>query len=61
MIAINCSNLNEHLRNTLFELRSLFCEYFLDQVRSINRELCTTFNGIAERISGTIIQIIIQI
>ncbi|XP_008202999.3 dynein heavy chain 3, axonemal [Nasonia vitripennis] len=52
MIEIDCSALNEALREILYSLRSLICEHFLDQVRENNRNLCASFDEIAERISG---------
>ena len=52
MVEIDCSELNEELRKVLYDLRSSVCEYFLDRVRSNNRELCAKFDEIAERISG---------
>ncbi|KAL7290283.1 hypothetical protein TKK_0015983 [Trichogramma kaykai] len=52
MIELDCSGLNEQLRRELHELRSRVCGFFLDQVRQNNRELCASFDEIAERISG---------
>ncbi|XP_011502202.1 PREDICTED: dynein heavy chain 3, axonemal [Ceratosolen solmsi marchali] len=52
MIEIDCTDLNEHLRNILYELRTSICEHYLDKIRTINTDLCISFDYIAERIAG---------
>ena len=52
MVQLDCRDLNKSLRDVLYALRSRVCDYFSDQVRSNNRELCDSFDEIAERIAG---------
>lgn len=52
MLEIDCTELNELLRTILRELRSTICDNYLEQVRSNNREVCASFDEIAERIAG---------
>ncbi|XP_078041170.1 dynein heavy chain 3, axonemal [Augochlora pura] len=51
MIEIDCSLVNDTLRRILHDLRSQICDYFADELRANNRDLCTTFDTIAEIIS----------
>ncbi|KAK0077358.1 hypothetical protein PV326_010096, partial [Microctonus aethiopoides] len=52
MIEIDCTIVNNTLRDVLHQLRTHICDYFLNELRSNNRELCHIFNEIAERIAG---------
>lgn len=55
LLEIDCSALNMKLQEILFDLRSMVCEHFLEEIRTNNREVCASFDEIAERISGTYI------
>ncbi|XP_063993893.1 dynein axonemal heavy chain 3 [Diachasmimorpha longicaudata] len=52
MIEIDCSIVNDSMRSTLYDLRASICEFFLEELRSNNRELCHVFDEIADKISG---------
>ncbi|XP_012147752.1 dynein heavy chain 3, axonemal isoform X3 [Megachile rotundata] len=51
MIELDCSTVNNTLRQILYELRTEICDFFATQLRSNNRELCSSFDTIAENIS----------
>lgn len=51
MIEIDCSIVNDTMREILYALRSRICNFFADELRSNNRELCSSFDEIAEKIS----------
>ncbi|XP_076299082.1 dynein heavy chain 3, axonemal isoform X2 [Lasioglossum baleicum] len=51
MIEIDCSLVNETLRKVLHDLRSQICDYFADELRANNRDLCYNFDTIADTIS----------
>ncbi|KAJ8664277.1 hypothetical protein QAD02_005939 [Eretmocerus hayati] len=52
LVELDCTALNERLREALHQLRSHVCENFLQEVRAINSKACASFDEIAERISG---------
>ncbi|XP_029041052.2 dynein axonemal heavy chain 3-like isoform X1 [Osmia bicornis bicornis] len=51
MIEVDCTIVNDTLRQVLHELRTEICDFFANDLRSNNRELCSTFDTIAENIS----------
>nr|XP_031846529.1 dynein heavy chain 3, axonemal-like isoform X2 [Nomia melanderi] len=51
MIEIDCSLVNDTIRRILYDLRSEICEHFAEELRTNNRELCSSFDTIAENIS----------
>ncbi|KZC07229.1 Dynein heavy chain 3, axonemal [Dufourea novaeangliae] len=51
MIEIDCSFVNDSIRQILYELRSQICDHFADELRANNRDLCSNFDTIAENIS----------
>ncbi|XP_076653327.1 dynein heavy chain 3, axonemal [Halictus rubicundus] len=51
MIEIDCSLVNDTLRDVLHDLRSQICDYFADELRANNRDICLNFDTIAETIS----------
>ncbi|XP_015175416.1 PREDICTED: dynein heavy chain 3, axonemal [Polistes dominula] len=51
MIEIDCSIVNDTMRQILHELRSQICDHFANELRSNNHELCSIFDEIAENIS----------
>lgn len=51
MIEIDCSTVNDTMREVLHVLRSRICDFFADELRSNNRSLCSAFDEIAENIS----------
>ncbi|XP_076164105.1 dynein heavy chain 3, axonemal [Ptiloglossa arizonensis] len=51
MIEIDCTFVNETIRQILHELRTEICNLFVDELRSNNRDLCCNFDTIAENIS----------
>ncbi|XP_050466815.1 dynein axonemal heavy chain 3 isoform X2 [Cataglyphis hispanica] len=51
MIEIDCSIVNDTMREILYTLRSRICNFFAEELRINNRELCSTFDEIAENIS----------
>ncbi|XP_020300595.1 dynein heavy chain 3, axonemal isoform X2 [Pseudomyrmex gracilis] len=51
MIAIDCSIVNDAMRKILFTLRSTICDFFATELRANNRDLCSTFDKIADAIS----------
>ncbi|XP_036144833.1 dynein heavy chain 3, axonemal isoform X1 [Monomorium pharaonis] len=51
MIEIDCSTVNDTMREILYTLRSRICDFFADELRANNRELCSVFDEIAETIS----------
>lgn len=51
MIEIDCSIVNDTMREILYTLRSRICNFFADELRINNRELCSTYDEIAENIS----------
>jgi len=51
MIEIDCSFVNDTMREILYTLRSRICNFFADELRSNNRSICIVFDEIAETIS----------
>ena len=51
MIEIDCIIVNDTLRQILYDLRMQICDFFANELRSNNRELCSAFDVIAENIS----------
>ncbi|KAI4500182.1 hypothetical protein M0802_004599 [Mischocyttarus mexicanus] len=51
MIEIDCTIVNDTMRQILHKQRSQICDYFVNELRSNNRELCSIFDEIAENIS----------
>ncbi|GAB1862505.1 Dynein heavy chain 3, axonemal [Camponotus japonicus] len=51
MIEIDCSAVNDTMKEILHALRSRICNFFADELRVNNRELCSIFDEIAENIS----------
>ncbi|XP_043257418.1 dynein axonemal heavy chain 3 [Colletes gigas] len=51
MIEIDCTLVNDTIRQILYELRSQICDFFANELRSNNRDLCSNFDTIAENIS----------
>lgn len=51
MIEVDCTIVNDTLRQVLYELRTQICDFFANDLRSNNRELCSSFDTIAENIS----------
>ncbi|KMQ95743.1 dynein heavy chain axonemal [Lasius niger] len=51
MIEIDCSAVNDTMKEILYALRSRICNFFADELRVNNRELCSIFDEIAENIS----------
>ncbi|XP_012230668.2 dynein axonemal heavy chain 3 [Linepithema humile] len=51
MIEIDCSVVNDAMREILHTLRSRICNFFADELRANNRGLCSIFDEIAENIS----------
>ncbi|KAK2580549.1 hypothetical protein KPH14_007682 [Odynerus spinipes] len=51
MIEIDCTVVNGTMRQILYDLRTKICDYFADELRLNNRELCSIFDEIAENIS----------
>lgn len=51
MIEIDCTIVNDTMRQILHELRTKICDFFADELRLNNRELCSIFDEIAENIS----------
>lgn len=51
MIEIDCSVVNDTIREILHSLRSRICNFFADELRANNRDLCSIFDEIAENIS----------
>ncbi|XP_076766493.1 dynein heavy chain 3, axonemal [Xylocopa sonorina] len=51
MIEIDCTIVNNTIRQILYELRTEICDFFADELRSNNRDLCSNFDIIAETIS----------
>ncbi|XP_047365165.1 dynein axonemal heavy chain 3-like isoform X3 [Vespa velutina] len=51
MIEIDCTIVNDIMRQILHELRTKICDFFADELRLNNRELCSIFDEIAENIS----------
>lgn len=52
MMEMDCSIVNNSMRAILHQLRSSICDYFVQELKSNNRELCHVFDEIAEKISG---------
>ncbi|XP_054015460.1 dynein axonemal heavy chain 3-like [Hylaeus anthracinus] len=51
MIEIDCTFVNDALRQVLYDLRTQICDFFANELRSNNRDLCSNFDTIAENIS----------
>ncbi|XP_018046945.1 PREDICTED: dynein heavy chain 3, axonemal [Atta colombica] len=51
MLEIDCSIVNDTMKEILYALRSRICNFFADELRANNRELCSIFDEIAENIS----------
>ncbi|XP_025152566.1 dynein heavy chain 3, axonemal [Harpegnathos saltator] len=51
MIEIDCSIVNDTMKQVLQTLRGRICDFFADELRSNNRDLCSNFDEIAEKIS----------
>ncbi|CAK9833026.1 Dynein axonemal heavy chain 3 [Anthophora retusa] len=51
MIEIDCTVVNDTIRQILHDLRTEVCEFFAEELRSNNRDLCSNFDKIAETIS----------
>ncbi|CAL7933869.1 unnamed protein product [Xylocopa violacea] len=51
MIEIDCTIVNNTIRQILYELRTEVCDFFADELRNNNRDLCSNFDKIAETIS----------
>ncbi|KAG5305945.1 DYH3 protein, partial [Pseudoatta argentina] len=51
MLEIDCSTVNDTMKEILYALRSRICNFFADELRANNRELCSIFDEIAENIS----------
>ncbi|KYN33583.1 Dynein heavy chain 3, axonemal [Trachymyrmex septentrionalis] len=51
MIELDCSTVNDTMKEILYALRSRICNFFADELRANNRELCSIFDEIAENIS----------
>ncbi|XP_017759468.1 PREDICTED: dynein heavy chain 3, axonemal [Eufriesea mexicana] len=51
MIEIDCTIINNTLRQILNDLRTEVCDYFANELRSNNRDLCSNFDKMAENIS----------
>lgn len=51
MVEIDCTVLNNTLRQILYDLRTIICNFFANELRSNNRDLCSNFDIIAENIS----------
>ncbi|XP_012271492.1 dynein heavy chain 3, axonemal [Orussus abietinus] len=52
LVEMDCSRLNEAMREVLFDLRTRICEHFATELRANNQELCKVFDEIANEISG---------
>ncbi|XP_014215495.1 dynein heavy chain 3, axonemal [Copidosoma floridanum] len=52
LVEVDCSRLNERLREVLLGLRGTVLDHFSGQIRTIHREVCASFDEIAERISA---------
>ena len=52
LVEVDCSLVNESMRQVLFELRTIICDYFLNELKTNNQDLCKVFDEIASRISG---------
>ncbi|XP_015588713.1 dynein heavy chain 3, axonemal [Cephus cinctus] len=51
MIEIDCTMVNDTIRQMLLDLRTRICEYFYMELRQNNQALCNVFDEIANRIS----------
>lgn len=51
MIKIDCTIVNDTIRDVLYKFRKQICDVFADELRSNNRDLCSNFDTIAENIS----------
>ncbi|XP_076243948.1 dynein heavy chain 3, axonemal [Calliopsis andreniformis] len=51
MVEINCTLVNDTIRGALRKFRMQICNYFADELRANNRDLCSNFDKIAENIS----------
>ncbi|XP_017878877.2 dynein heavy chain 3, axonemal [Ceratina calcarata] len=51
IVEIDCTTTNDVLRQILYELRTQICDFFADELRANNRDLCSNFDKIAETIS----------
>ena len=51
LIEIDCTTLNNTLRQILYDLRTEICDFFANELRTNNRDLCSNFDAIAENIS----------
>ncbi|KAF3429654.1 hypothetical protein E2986_08409 [Frieseomelitta varia] len=51
LIEIDCTTLNNTLRQILYDLRTEICDFFANELRTNNRDLCSNFDTIAENIS----------
>jgi len=51
MIEIDCSFVNDTMREILYTLRSRICNFFADELRTNNHSICIVFDEIAETIS----------
>ncbi|CAD6235446.1 GSCOCG00007903001-RA-CDS, partial [Cotesia congregata] len=52
MIEIDCTIVNDTMRIILNDLRTKICNFFLNELRLNNHELCHIFDEIAEKIAG---------
>ncbi|KAG7209677.1 hypothetical protein KM043_011323 [Ampulex compressa] len=51
MIEIDCTAVNDIMREILHSLRTRICDHFAEELRANNRDLCSNFDEIAENIS----------